>query len=409
MRKTLSFLCAALLIASGAPACRKSSSPPAPVSHTYAGPLACSGKAVSGLADHLLVGFAGEDGTAAAPGFDLRYQYLSGTIPQNVNCSPCSSCNTGYDWWGCWQELDREPGLFVTRFIAAAEQRGLLPMFTYYIILQASGVDENAANIMNAANDASFMTRYFNDFRFFLQRIGAHRALVHIEPDFWGYAQHVNANPNSIPASIAAANPADCAAQPNTIAGMGNCMIAMVRTYSPNAYVALHASGWAAGYDSILNTSPSVDVAAEGRSAADFLLSCGADRSDLIVADIADRDAGYYQSLGQNAWLDAADARLPSFTQAFTWSRAVADRSGKPLLWWQVPVGAMNLPDTNYAWKDNKVDYFFSHPDRVAESGAIGMAFGSGARGQTTPETDNGNLTGWASALATAGGQPLCP
>jgi len=40
---------------------------------------------------------------------------------------------------------------------------------------------------------------------------------------------------------------------------------------------------------------------------------------------------------------------------------------------------------------------------------AAGMAFGSGMNGQTTPETDNGNLAGWASALKSAGGQPLCP
>jgi len=41
-------------------------------------------------------------------------------------------------------------------------------------------------------------------------------------------------------------------------------------------------------------------------------------------------------------------------------------------------------------------------------SGAVGMAFGSGASGQTTPESDGGYLWACAAALALAGGQPLC-
>jgi hypothetical protein len=409
-RRAVTMLLIAVLIACCVlTACRSSNSSSPPASISYPGPLACAGKAAPGLADHLLVGFTGSDATAAKPGFDLRYQYLAGQIPAEVTCSPCSSCNYTGDWWGCWQEDDREPGLFVSRFIATAEQHNLMPMFTYYIILQASGVHEDAAAIMNVANDTTFMTLYFNDFRFFLQRVGNHKAIIHIEPDFWGYAQHVSTNPGAIPAKITAANSTDCASQENSVAGMGRCMIAMVRKYAQNASVGLHASGWGAGYDSILNDDPSVDVAAQGERAADFLLACGAGQSDIIVADISDRDAGYYQSIGDNTWLDAADSTLPNFVQAFTWSRSVARRANKPILWWQVPVGNMRLSDTSYAWKDNRVDYFFSHPDRVAESGAIGMAFGSGATGQTTPETDNGNLVNWTSALKTTGGQPLCP
>jgi len=40
-------------------------------------------------------------------------------------------------------------------------------------------------------------------------------------------------------------------------------------------------------------------------------------------------------------------------------------------------------------------------------SGAVGMAFGSGATCQTSPETDGGHLAARAAALAAKGGQPL--
>jgi hypothetical protein len=186
-------------------------------------------------------------------------------------------------------------------------------------------------------------------------------------------------------------------------------MISMARKYSPNAKVGLHASPWGAGYDVVLNTSVLLDVAAQGQSTAAFLMQCGASLSDVVVGDISDRDAGYYQSIGRNSWLDPRDNQLPTFSQTFAWSRAVADSSGKPILWWQIPVGNMRLSNTTNAWNDNKVDYFIDHPDRVAASGAIEMAFGAGASDQTTPETDNGTLIQRAGALKAAGGQSLCP
>jgi hypothetical protein len=405
------FICA-LLVTLTLSACQNSASSTSSPPKTYPNPLTCSGSAVPGLADHLLIGFAGQDGTASASEFDLRYQYLAGTVASDVTCTLCSNCNTGSNWWGCWQEMNREPGLFVQRFITAAEQHGLLPMFTYYIILHASGVQEGTPEVTAAATNRVFMTRYFNDYRFFLQQVGAHRAIIHIEPDFWGYAQQAaraaSTDAHHLAAEVNTANATDCGSQENSIAGMGSCMIAMVRAYAPNAYVGLHASGWGSGYDVILNTDPTLSIGSQGVSTADFLLSCGAAQSDVIVADISDRDAGYYQSIGRNTWLDATDAKLPNFTQTFTWSRFLANRSGKPVLWWQVPVGNMGLSNTTNAWKDNKVDYFFAHPDRVTANGAIGMAFGSGASGQTTPETDNDNLVGWASALKEAGSQQLC-
>ena len=68
------------------------------------------------------------------------------------------------------------------------------------------------------------------------------------------------------------------------------------------------------------------------------------------------------------------------------------ERIGRPALWWQLPVGNMSLPDVTYQWQDNRVDYFFAHPDEVAKTNAFGMVFGAGESHQTTPATDGGNL-----------------
>jgi len=407
----------ALLLGLAAVACSGSTSPGEtlpPVPSYPPPPLACAGSA-SPFADHLLVGFSGSDATAERPGFHLRYQYLAGPLAPDADCYRADRTTTagcGTTWWGTWQWDQLPPGQFVRDFVARAKADGLLPMFTWYVILPASGVAEGAPEVTQAATDVAFMSRYLADFRFFLDQLGADVALVHVEPDFWGYAQHVAIDAGGgaadLAAAVASANPADCGSDPNSIAGLGQCMIRMVRLHAPNALVALHGSAWASGRDCVLNTDPTLDVAAEAATTAAFLSGCGAGGADLVVVDIADRDAGWRAAHGQDTWIGSG-AALPNYAQAFTWSRALGGGLALPLLWWQVPVGNTGLPNQVGAWQDDKVERFFGDPGAVAASGAVGMAFGAGNGEQTTPETDRGYLAACAAALAAAGGQPLCP
>jgi hypothetical protein len=403
----------ALALAAGCSGGPKVSTPPLPAPH-YDPVLACSGAAGAGFTS-LQIGFTGSDVTAAKPGFDLRYQYIAGVLAPDPDCLSSTRTNAlgcGSAWWGTWQYNQDPPGAFVRSFVSGAERAGLLPMLTYYVILPAArdrlGIVEGDPEVSVAATNATFMASYLDDFRFFLRQIGTAPAIVHVEPDFWGYAQNTGSAPSDLFAAVHTANSTDCGAFPDTIAGLGQCLQAMTRTYAPNALFSLHGSPWATLFDCVLNTDPHLDVAAKARATADFLVSC-APAADLIVVDIADRDAAYYGSIGRNIWLDPTDATLPSFAQAFRWSRALRAQAGKPLLWWQVPVGNGSLDDGPGAWRDNRVEYFFAHPDRVAGSGAVGVAFGAGADGQTTPESDRGYLWSCAAALHAAGGQPLCP
>src|SRR5262249_12595875 len=153
------------------------------------------------------------------------------------------------------------------------------------------------------------------------------------------YCEQTNGDPHAQPAAVKAANPTDCAAQENSIAGLGRCMIAMARKYAPNAKVGLHASAWGTNMDVLGNTTPAFDVAGEAAKLGKFLLDAGAGDGDMVVADMSDRDAGYYQSVGKNTWWDDTNQKLPNFHQAFAWAKAVAETTGKPIVWWQIPVG----------------------------------------------------------------------
>jgi hypothetical protein len=383
---------------------------------------ACLGSAL--LADlgasHLLVGASMEDATATSTPFDGRYQYISGGLFDGA--APCASCATGCTaggascansgpgcaWWGCWQYDQDPPGQFVVDFVAKSKASKQIPMITYYMVLQASGVAEGGAEV-DAMNGAAFLRRYLADYRFLLQRIGGERAFVHIEPDFWGYVEQKSDDPHALPAAVKAANPTDCAGQEDSIAGLGRCMIAMVRKYAPAAKVGLHASAWGTNMDVLANADPGFDVAGHAAKLGNFLLAAGAGDGDFVVADMSDRDAGFYEAQGRDTWWDATNGKLPDFHQAFAWAKGVAETTGRPIVWWQIPVGNMSLSNSYQAYKDNRVDYLFAHPDEVAAAHGVGMFFGAGEGQQTTPETDGGNLKSKAKAYAAKGGQKVCP
>ena len=120
-----------------------------------------------------------------------------------------------------------------------------------------------------------------------------------------------------------------------------------------------------------------------------------------MTVETSDRDAGYYASIGQpgRTW-DATNVKLPNFKQAFVWAKALAEMTRLPNIWWQMPVGNMMLPNSTNMWRDNRLDYFFDHPDEVAAAHGAGMAFGAGATGQTTPESDGGHFAARVRAYA---------
>jgi hypothetical protein len=375
----------------------------------------------------LVVGAARPQSTAemaavASTPLDLEYVYISGGIFDGPTpCTACDvtcsvgkqTCDQGCGWWGCY---NTPPGMYAGYFLQGSAQASpaQIPMFTYYELLQTvnndlGGSNEGSAEVM-AATNVSIMTSYFADWRFLLQQVGQSVAVLHIEPDFWGYAQQVGSDPTMTAAAVATANTKDCGSLPNTIAGMGQCMVSMVRTYAPNALVALHASAWAAGADASLNTDTTFDVAANAQKVAAFLRGAGGADADLVIVETSDRDAGYYQvEQNKNTFWDTTNATLPNFHQDFAWVKALTEALGVPAMYWQNPLGNANQTNTANHWKDNRVDYFFANMDELAAAHVIGAAFGAGDGSQTTPGTDGGNFATKAQAYVTSGGQALCP
>jgi hypothetical protein len=352
----------------------------------------------------LMTGATMTDATAKLATWDIRYLYIAGGF--QTGATPCTVCdgscgNPG--WWGCYQQ---PPGQFAKAVVSAYSGDGQIPWFTYYEVLQASGTNEGDAEVQSL-NNAAFASKYLGDIRFLFQQIGTSKTMLHLEPDFWGFAQKFNSDPTQIPVQLTSFD--DCATEAPNLTGFVHCIFAMEHKYAPNTRIGLHASVFASGPDISLNTDPTLDVAGEGKKVAAFLKALGADAGDFIVMDASDKDAAYYDIVkgSPHDW-DATNQTLPNFHQDFTWAQTVAETLGLPMFYWQVPVGDPNENNTNNHWKDNRVDYFYAHTDELAAAHVAGMLFGAGDQFQTTLESDNGYLTVKEQAYAASGGQAVC-
>jgi hypothetical protein len=333
--------------------------------------------------DRLLIGVQMEKETAESAPFDAWYRYLAAGFAENSSCmESCKADASCSSWWGCWQWDELPPGRYVVDHIEnsksmqyAAVDRPQIPVITYYQLLHSAKTDEGAAEVA-MINDAAFLKSYLDDWRFLLQIIGDEKVLLHIEPDFWGFAYSVHRDPHAILAKVQEANSRDCARYEESVSGFAQCMIAMTRKYAPNATVGLHASPW--DYQSTNNA----------QEVSNFMRELGATDGDFIVTDPSDRDAGWYEQQGQ-AWRWWDEQKASSYLE---WSKTLSEYLDTPTILWQIPLGNMEQNNTIGHYQDNKLDWLFSHLQEVADSHIIGLFFGAGHHEQTTPETDGNNL-----------------
>ena len=350
--------------------------------------------------DKVLVGGLMDDSTANAAPFDMRYAYVHSQPAPSSDYYTAARCKDSWSgWWGCWTGSTTAPGTYITyRDSVAAKAtyqgkaRPQKTLWTWYSLRDlgdAAGEGDGPGEV-KAINRTDLLTRYLNDYRFLLQKIGTNQDAIDLEPDFWGFARSLG-NLHQVPAQVKASNPTDCGSQENSAVGLAQCLISMTHKYAPNASVGLHLSCF--------------DWQSDVQKCVKDYADLGAKNADFLVTDVADRDAGWYALPAHGSrdsyWNDQKAGAALKF-----W-KTMAESVGKPVVLWQIPVGNMAGNNTPGHYKDDKVDWFFSHMDRVADAHVAGMLFGAGWSEQTTPETDGGNLINKTIAYRNSGGTSL--
>lgn len=250
------------------------------------------------------------------------------------------------------------------------------PMSTVWAI---AGNGEN--NFDTLVND-TYMTQYWDAAKLLMQRYAEldTPALVHVEPDFWAYAQQKShGDPSTVPAHLAPT----CSNLPADVSGMARCWIKLARDLAPKVVIGLHASEWG------------------GEDVGGFLNKLGVAEADLVVIDILDRDAGCFEDgklaqcmRGGTYYLDETNKTSPNYAERLAFAKDVSTTTGKPILWWQLPLGVpSDKPGgTSGHFRDNKVHYLFSHVQDFVDAGGLGATFGTGAADQTDVTTDGGQF-----------------
>jgi hypothetical protein len=315
-----------------------------------------------GWPHHLALGLSDPPGDAAnarreAP-FDARYQYLAGGV------------NTG-SGWATWNPN----GSFVTRYVRESRAAGMVPVLTYYQLLQsrpALGPSEAARDTSNLRNAAT-MKAYWRDFALLLKRIrdaaGGHLVVVHVEPDLWGYLEQAG--------DVALAQ------------RFARRVVALRNRIAPRVALAWHLSVWGTREDPTYSKPSLAHMDALAARSARFYRALHV-RFDLVFNDVTDRDAGFYQVVEGNprtAWGPADFARHRRYIATFTRMTHV------PVVLWQLPLGNTTLDNTWDHFRDNRVQWWLgdrAHMRAEQAAGVVGLLFGGGADGTTSPRTDGG-------------------
>jgi hypothetical protein len=305
---------------------------------------------------------------ASAP-FGFRYQYLSG------------GANTG-SGWSTWNP----DGSFVTRYVHESKAAHVIPVFTYYQLLQSkpgAGGGEASADLANLRNTGT-MTAYWADLELFLRRArGSAPVVLHVEPDLWGYIEQAAAHDDA--ATVPAVVPDGL---PQNAAGFAQEIVALRDRLAPNVILAWHMSGWGTKHDIVYQKPADRTVVAYATRSAAFYRSLHA-AFDVSFEDFSDRDAGYYEKVEGNphTWFDAAD-----FHRNLLYGRTFVRLAGVRMVGWQIPLGntlMRAMDDTNGHYQDNRVQWLLDgasgrrHLQAYVQAGYIGFLFGGGATGTT--------------------------
>ena len=323
-----------------------------------------------------------------------RYTYLAGGINTgaSANGDPNCGANAG------WQTWNSPAGAYATFYMQNTASLNAIPVFSYYEIVQSNPSPGNEGAELTKISTVCTMQAYWADFTVLMKKAGAFggQVVVQVEPDFWGFMEHQNADPSAIPAVVASSGNPDLAGLPNTVQGMGYAFLKLRDLYAPNALLAIHASSWASGVDIGSDPRSTVDPNAEADKVAAFIKKAGITGNpaglstwDAVFNDVADHDSGF-----SGNWWDKTNTVFPNFSRWLAFMSRLHTDTGLPLVVWQVPVGNQYFQTMNNSsghYQDNRAEYFLAHPDQLVAAGIVAALFGKANAFQTNYTDDVGD------------------
>ena len=336
----------------------------------------------SGWPKQLELGMADSPGGAAAmkstAPFAFRYQYLAGGV------------NTG-NGWANWNTN----GDFARFYIQDSVANGIIPVFTYYMLLQSApgGGSESNADLTNLNNTAT-MTAYYNDLKLFFQKAGAfHGQLVvlHVEPDLWGYIEQASTNGDAatVAAKVSETGLTELAGLPSNVSGFARAVAPTPRRLRAERRRGL-------SHQRLGHRRRHRDFESARRNRRCARRACRG------VLQVARRQFRYRPSASSaiaipaftstctvtavRSWWDADD-----FRRSARFLGGFSTATSKRIVMWQIPLGDTRMRSQNNTtghYQDNRPEWLLDEPARThlaayRDAGVVAFLFGGGAGGTT--------------------------
>ncbi len=317
----------------------------------------------------------------------LRYHYLAGGV------------NTSDPWtrWG------RGDGRFVDDYVTESRAAGMVPVFTYYELRQSlpgGNLSDEQEAIHTNLRDTGTMRAYLENLRVLFDHLGevGGPAVVHVEPDLWGYVQQRSGDDaRKAHAQVAATGVDGTDGLPDTVAGLAQAVKALRDELAPEVVLGYGLSIWGTNKDIVISDESAASVDALSARSVRFYRSLGT-RFDTVFGELSDRTSGYAQNrsgAGPEAWWDSAD-----FARHLRFMRRVHEGTKRPIALWQIPLGntVMRSSDNSVRhYQDNRVQWFLSpaHQYRklraYRDAGVVALLFGPGQGDDTHADDDAGD------------------
>jgi hypothetical protein len=260
--------------------------------------------------------------------WDLRYQHLGAE----------------------WTKWNQNAG-FISLYTQESDRLGVLPVFTYYALMQPKN------DPAKSAADASAMKKYFTDVRTFFQKAAGYGkpVILHVEPGVWSIL-----GPSS-KAAVRSSGLTELESLDDTGASFGRAFAVLRDCHAPNVLLAGHVSK---GQGAEPDAPPG--------------------SWDLLFTEVSDRDAGFREARGAaGAWWTEKD-----FAEFREWSAKLHARTSLPLMLWRIPLGNTVMAacnNTPWHYMDNRAEHWLeNYPSdgrlaAWAAAGYVAMLFGGGA------------------------------
>jgi hypothetical protein len=203
---------------------------------------------------------------------------------------PLSVLGRRREHWPRLVHLESRRG-FARYYIEDSIANDIMPAFTCYMMRHSTpgGGDGGDAVLTNVSNTAT-TTAYDNDLKLLFQKAGAfptRKGVLHVGPDFWGYAEQRSTNDDAktISAQVAETDIAELAGLPGNVSGFAQAIVRLRDAFTPNVILAYHVSVWGTRVDIFLQDPPDTQVDLLAGRAAAFYNSLGARFDITCIVD----------------------------------------------------------------------------------------------------------------------------